>query len=122
HLGDVVGGGEPADRDAGTTHPDLLPAYRRVERSIGPPPEIVETVGVGGTRTDRVHGDAVWRQLHGEGLREAEDPELRGAVGRQLRVPHLPAVGRDVDDAAPDVALEHRARDPTSAQERPLEV
>ena len=44
--------------------------------------EDVHAGGVDGTRTDRIHGDAVARHLHGEGLRKALNAEIGGAIRR----------------------------------------
>ena len=57
---------------------------------------------------DRVDADAVRAELHGQRLDEADEPPLRGDVGRTKGQTHRPGVGRHDDDGPPAGGLEVR--------------
>ena len=68
---------------------------------------VTHAVGVDGTGADGVDGDAVWGQVHGRGLGQADNGELAGRVGGAVRAGLLAGVAGDVDHAASVAQADH---------------
>src|SRR5438128_6593496 len=83
--------------------------------------ELLPEVGPEHTRTDRVHGDAVGRQLLGDDAREGDHAHLRHAVGRHRRRRDRPSDRGDVHDAA-RLALDEVRRDRLAREKDRLRV
>src|SRR6266566_4754315 len=87
-----------------------------------PPAEVVQAIRVRDAGTDGVHGDPGRRQLERERLGEADDAELRRAVGGAVRAPHLAELGGHVDDTAAEAPLEHGGDDRPGTEVGALEI
>src|SRR5712691_1816986 len=94
----------------------------RAMRPSGTAAEVVEALGVGGARTHGVDGNAGRSQLLGERLREADDTELRRAVGGASGPADLAPLRGDVHDAPAHAALQHRPGHGPRAEERAFQV
>jgi hypothetical protein len=82
---------------------------------------VLDALSGGGAGRHRVHGHVERAELRRERARQADEPELRCAVGRPLRERPLAADRRDVDDP-PAPALLHLRHDRTATEERAGEI
>src|SRR5215203_5082635 len=74
------------------------------------------------TRSDCVYQDAELGQLHRHDLGQEPETGLRGAVRGGTDARHVLVDGGDVDDPSPVPRVDHPARRPLGAEERPGEV
>ena len=65
---------------------------------------------------NRVHPDAIWPQLHGEGFGHSDDGPFGGGIGGTERITHDPGGGRRHDNE-PAALLLHQFRRPATGEE-----